>query len=114
MTSPELETAVALELFREQAAKFVNDKWGHGKDNVVSSLRSLPTPNAAEARRIVEDVERLRNVLARCRTVLGNMALERKGAVFNRWPVSHEPLRSDARTLLPLIDAALAARQGSP
>ncbi len=46
-------------------------------------------------------------VLERCRTVLGNMALENPGSWFLRWPIHHEPLRSDARNLLPLIDAAL-------
>lgn len=47
------------------------------------------------------------NVLTRCRTVLGNMALEREGAIFNRWPISHEPLRADAKNLLQLIDEVL-------
>lgn len=47
-------------------------------------------------------------VLERCRTVLGNMAKENEGAIFFRWPIHHEPLRGDARNLLPLIDEALA------
>jgi len=51
--------------------------------------------------------EMLVNVLERCRTVLGNMAMENEGAVFNRWPIHHEPLRNDARNLLPVIDAVL-------
>ena len=51
--------------------------------------------------------ERLRAALGRARTVLGNMALENEGAIFNRWPIQHEPLRADARNLLPVIDAAL-------
>jgi len=51
--------------------------------------------------------EILVNVLERCRTVLGNMAMENEGAVFNRWPINHEPLRNDARNLLPVIDAVL-------
>ncbi|WP_315789825.1 hypothetical protein, partial [Bradyrhizobium sp. SZCCHNR3027] len=50
--------------------------------------------------------------LERCRTVLGNMALENEGAIFNRWPINHEPLRNDARGLLPIIDAALAKAKG--
>lgn len=61
-----------------------------------------------EALRLFEENERLRELLERCRTVLGNMAIENEGAVFNRWPINHEPLRNDARNLLPLIDAALA------
>jgi len=56
-------------------------------------------------------------LLERCRTVLGNMAWERKGfwneALGRRWPISHEPLRSDAGNLLPLIDAALEGRCGN-
>jgi hypothetical protein len=51
--------------------------------------------------------ERLRNVLGRCRTVLGNMARENEGAWFRRWPINHEPLRSDAKHLLPVVDAAM-------
>jgi hypothetical protein len=35
------------------------------------------------------------------------MAKENEGAIFNRWPIHHEPLRSDARNLLPLIDEVL-------
>jgi hypothetical protein len=46
-------------------------------------------------------------VLKRCRTVLGNMALENKGKIFQRWPIDHEPLRADARNLLPDLDAVL-------
>ena len=52
-------------------------------------------------------IEELESVLRRCRTVLGNMALENETAIFNRWPINHEPLRNDARRLLPVIDAAL-------
>lgn len=46
-------------------------------------------------------------LLERCRTVLGNMAMENPGSWFFRWPIHHEPLRADARELLPLIDAAI-------
>lgn len=51
----------------------------------------------------------MRNILQRCRTVLANMALENEGAIFRRWPINHEPLRADARNLLPLIDDVLRA-----
>lgn len=51
--------------------------------------------------------EALANILMRCRTVLGNMADENEGAIFNRWPINHEPLRADAKNLVPLIDEAL-------
>ena len=51
-------------------------------------------------------IEALQATLERCRTVLGNMALEGDG-LLRRWAIHHEPLRSDARNLLPVIDAAL-------
>lgn len=58
-----------------------------------------------------DSAEQMRGVLERCRTVLGNMAEERPGfwASFfgRRWPVNHEPLRGDARNLLPLIAEVL-------
>lgn len=58
-----------------------------------------------------DEADEHRNLLGRCRTVLGNMAEERLGfwaSLFGRrWPVNHEPLRGDARNLLPLIDELL-------
>ncbi len=52
-------------------------------------------------------------ILRRCRTVLGNMAEEREGLwealTGRRWPVNHEPLRADAKNLVPLIDDVLEA-----
>lgn len=53
---------------------------------------------------------KLRHVLERCRTVLANMAEEDEGGgLFTpHWPIHHEPLRADAKNLLPIIDAALA------
>ena len=48
------------------------------------------------------------SVLERCRTILGNMALENPRGVFvRRWPINHEPLRADANNLLPDIDGVL-------
>ena len=61
---------------------------------------------------IVSEAEHLAHILMRCRTVLGNMALKNEtglSSIFNRWPISHEPLRSDAKNLVPLIDEALSA-----
>lgn len=52
---------------------------------------------------------RLEEALFRARTVLASMAKENEGAMFNRWPIHHEPLRADARHLLPVIDEALSA-----
>lgn len=56
-----------------------------------------------------DEVCRLQGLLRRCRTVLSNMARENEGWLrfIKRWPISHEPLRSDARHLVPLIDEAL-------
>ncbi len=54
--------------------------------------------------------EILRAVLADCRIVLSNMALENKRSLNpfkSRWPIHHEPLRNDARTLLKRIDSIL-------
>jgi hypothetical protein len=60
--------------------------------------------------RVTED---LVHMLRRCRTVLGNMAEEREGywneLLGRRWPVNHEPLRMDAKNLVPLIDDLLEA-----
>lgn len=47
------------------------------------------------------------NVLERARTILANMARENEGAIFQRWPNNHEPLRGDAKRLLPDLDAVL-------
>lgn len=57
----------------------------------------------ADARRVAK----LESALERARTILANMALENEGAIFRRWPIHHEPLRADARALLPEIDAVL-------
>lgn len=52
-------------------------------------------------------------LLKRCRTVLANMAEEREGfwndITGRRWLVSHEPLRTDAKNIVPLIDDLLEA-----
>ncbi len=56
---------------------------------------------------LTADRNRLLGLLGRCRTILANMALEREGAIFRRWPINHEPLRGDAKGVLPLIDAAI-------
>lgn len=49
--------------------------------------------------------------LKRAETILSNMAEERTGfwnSIFGRrWPVNHEPLRSDARNALPEIRRAI-------
>lgn len=54
--------------------------------------------------------EELELMLARCRTILNNMAWENQAwpsRLFNRWPINHEPLRSDAKNILPEIDRLL-------
>jgi len=53
------------------------------------------------------EIEHLRNVLERARTILANMAKENPPRIafgWQRWPFSHELLRADARYLLPDID----------
>ncbi|SFJ68372.1 hypothetical protein [Methylobacterium brachiatum] len=73
-----------------------------------------PTTDLAarlEAKR--EECERLRASLEWARSILGNMALEHTTGwrgIFARWPIHHEPLRNDARAVLPIIDAALENR----
>lgn len=62
----------------------------------------------AENAKKAKKISALRSALERCRTVLGNMAQENEGAIFNRWPINHEPLRHDAKNLLPVIDQALS------
>lgn len=49
---------------------------------------------------------RLRALLARCNVILSNMALESEGAIF----ISHEPLRADAKNILPEINRALEGK----
>lgn len=56
--------------------------------------------------------ERALSLLLRCNTVLGNMAWEREGfwnSLFGRrWVISDEPLRADAKGLLPEIEKVMA------
>lgn len=71
---------------------------------------TLPQPQASDG---------VRAVLERCRTILGNMAKENETlrdqfSYGSRWPISHEPLRADAKNLLPEIDRALAASPTPP
>lgn len=65
--------------------------------------------NAGECCPHCQEVTRLKQLLERCYVVLGNLAMERENpAVWqSRWPISHEPLRADAKALLPLLDAAV-------
>ncbi|WP_437870913.1 hypothetical protein ACSD7O_14315 [Methylorubrum extorquens] len=69
---------------------------------------------AEEIDRLAAENVDLRHALGRTRNVLNNMAMEHATgwrSIFARWPIHHEPLRSDARGLLPVIDAALAGPQ---
>lgn len=53
--------------------------------------------------------------LERCRTILANMAMENELTnkweefiyIFSRWTIHHEPLRADAKAILPIIDEVL-------
>jgi hypothetical protein len=57
----------------------------------------------------VGELARLVCAIHRARTILANMAEENPNAgVFaSRWPISHEPLRADARNLLPELNEIL-------
>jgi hypothetical protein len=61
---------------------------------------------------VIVDQRLLKGTLARAATVLSNMAAENDRPWWNfwtpRWPISHEPLRGDARNVLPLIAELLA------
>jgi hypothetical protein len=78
-----------------EAQRGLNDVWPGDE---------YPEPNSN-----AEKIDPVRGVLERCRTVLGNMALENEGRarIFRRWQISDEPLRNDAKNLLPLIDEIL-------
>ncbi len=61
----------------------------------------------------------LRGLLERCRCVLNSMACENEDSESlafwrSRWAINHEPLRADAKNLLPEIDAALLASRSRP
>lgn len=80
---------------RKQADEREEARLGHAA-RTTSMIDRLKAENA-----------HLRVALLRARTVLGNMAMERPDATFFRWIVPHEPLRADAKELLPVIDTAL-------
>lgn len=90
-----MNTPIELDLARR-----VVETWGDGNPPIVVLARALISA-AAER-------DGLRGALERAQIVLTNMAAENEGAIFNRWPINHEPLRSDARHLLPVIAAALS------
>jgi hypothetical protein len=73
---------------------------------IARRIREIPVPDDANVLRLLE----------RAQTILGNMAAEEHaGFPFfgaTRWKISDEPLRADAKNLLPLIDAALASYRG--
>jgi len=59
---------------------------------------------------MTEREQLLQSLLADCHAVLSNMALENPSnwnPFRSRWPISHEPLRADARALLPRIEAQI-------
>jgi hypothetical protein len=59
-----------------------------------------------EVHRLRNESVQLRAALSRARTILENMAAERVNP-WRRWVVHHEPLRADAKALLPIINAIL-------
>jgi len=66
-------------------------------------------PDAIET--LTARVAELEKALARCLVILENMALENEGAIFNRWPINHEPLRADAKGVIPIARAALKPKE---
>jgi hypothetical protein len=100
---------------REQALKTANNWLDNKMNTLVEMVPGDPDCDACvlarQFIRLSDRVDALEAALRHCQIVLGNMALENKGAVFNRWPINHEPLRNDARNLLPVIKAALAPEQ---
>lgn len=82
--------------------------WAYAKVcKARSHWRARATTAEASLREAVEVIERARNVL-------NNMAQEHEGAIFNRWPIHHEPLRADAKNVVPVIDAFTAKLEPQP
>lgn len=110
-------TNVLLEKIAEKFEGWATwDIWRSDAAMVVRGFKNDATarsqiPGAEISRGYTETEIRLLGLLERTRTILGNMAAERDGfwnsLVGRRWPVNHEPLRNDARNLLPLIDAEI-------
>ena len=76
------------------------------EEGAVARWNARPTETTLTAR--VADLEK---ALARCLVILENMALENEGAIFNRWPINHEPLRADAKGVIPIARAALKPKE---
>lgn len=55
---------------------------------------------------------KMHRVLERCEVILSNMALENPHTFLglHRWPIHHEPLRNDAKGVLPVIADALGKK----
>lgn len=95
---------------RSVIGNILRAKFGEDWSPAAPSPSPASAPSPADAKTLAatqELLDKALNVLGRCHTVLFNMAKENEGAIFNRWPIHHEPLRSDARNLLPLIDEVL-------
>jgi hypothetical protein len=83
---------------------------GQSKKGLTESHSGAPTQSDVKDNLKDNLKDNATELLKRCQTVLGIMAKENEGAIFNRWPISHEPLRSDAKHLVPLIDTYLKER----
>lgn len=98
-----------------ECQKLLCPQWGDCADSLkddeecACGFKGGPFANSVPKNR---EAEALRSLLERCRTILGNMAAENEGGYFTpRWQISDEPLRADAKNLLPEIDALLSAHQ---
>ena len=69
---------------------------GWGKSCFDARLQEGQRADKAEAERRLALI-----MLDHCRTILSNLARENEGAIFDRWPIKAEPLRADAKRLLP-------------
>lgn len=69
---------------------------GWGKSCFDARLQEGQRADKAEAERRLALI-----MLDRCRTILSNLARENEGAIFDRWLIKAEPLRADAKRLLP-------------
>ncbi len=91
--------------------------WLNFTKHIIAKEKAKREAAEAEAARLREQVELLRPALQKteraltsANVILGNMAQENDGFLaifFNRWPISHEPLRHDAKCHLRMMAEAL-------
>jgi hypothetical protein len=88
----------------------MRDDARHERDDARAESQEQGRMNGMGGERekaLYAELNRTSALLERARTILDNMA-QSPGSVFDRWSVHHEPLRADAKNLVPLIDEELA------